>query len=106
MAPIDTDDVPTLREMARTLRDFRDEFRNQMSMMVRKDVHAMEHQGHAVEHQGIADKCKVLDDRILKLESARESDDKTRATTRNQYYLSLFGTALSLVVALVVAAVK
>ena|SRR5687768_8816826 len=99
MAPIDTDDVPTLREMARTLRDFRDEFRNQMSMMVRKDV-------HAVEHQGIADKCKILEDRLMKVESGRESDDKTRATTRNQYYLSLFGTALSLVVALVVAAVK
>jgi hypothetical protein len=99
MAPYEDDDVPTLREMSRILRDFRDEFRVQMSMMVRKDV-------HAVEHVALGDKCKTMEDRLIKLESARDADDKNRTTTRNQFYLSLFGTGLSLVVALIVATVK
>jgi hypothetical protein len=92
MPPIDSDDVPTLREVSRTLRDFRDEFRLQMGMMVRKDVHTVEHQG--------------LETRLARLENERETDKKDRSAMRNQYYFSVVGAALSLVVALVVAAVK
>lgn len=92
MAPYEDDDVPTLREMARTLRDFRDEFRNQMGMMVRKDVHAVEHEN--------------LMSRVVRIETAQVEQEKIRTATRNQYYLSLFGTGLSLAVALIVAAVK
>src|SRR5687767_5508812 len=92
MPPIDSDDVPTLREVSRTLRDFRDEFRLQVGMMVRKDVHAVEHQG--------------LETRLARLENERETDKKDRSAMRNQYYFSVVGAALSLVVALVVAAVK
>jgi hypothetical protein len=99
MAPYDDDDAPTLRELSRILRDFRDEFRVQMSMMVRKDV-------HAVEHTAMAEKCKVMEDRLLKLEASRDGDEKSKASTRNQMLLSVVAAALSLVVALIVAAVK
>lgn len=99
VAPYEDDDVPTLREVSRTLRDFRDEFRSQMGMMVRKDV-------HAVEHSALAEKCKVMEDRLVKLESARDADEKLKTTNRNQYYLGLFVAGLSMVVALVTAAVK
>jgi len=90
--PIESDDVPTLRELARTLADFRDEFRTQMGQVVRKDVHTVEH-GH-------------LNDRVLRLESQRLEDEKTKAANRNAVYLSVLGAALSLVVAIVVAVVK
>lgn len=99
MAPYEDDDVPTLREMSRILRDFRDEFRVQMSMMVRKDV-------HAVEHTAMAEKCKVMEDRLLKLESARDGDEKGKASTRNQMLLAVVAAGLSLVVGIVVAVVK
>lgn len=92
MPPYDDDDVPTLREVSRTLRDFRDEFRLQMGMMVRKDVHTVEHQG--------------IETRVGRLETSQENDKKDRAAMRNQYYFSVVGAALSLTVALVVAAVK
>ena len=90
--PIDSDDVPTLREVSRVLRDFRDEFRTQMGMMVRKDVHGVEHQ--------------ALETRLGRLEAMYEADKKERATTRNQYYVALVTAGLSLVVTLIVAAVK
>lgn len=99
MAPYDDDDVPTLREVSRTLRDFRDEFRLQMGMMVRKDV-------HAVEHSAMETRCQALEARLGRMEGERDGDKKDRTTIRNQYYFSVVGAVLSLVVALVVAAVK
>lgn len=92
-------DVPTLRELARTLSDFREEFRTQMGQMVRKDV-------HVVEHEAMAAKCANLSDRITRLESMRGEDDKGKASSRNQVYLSLWGAGLSLIVAFVVAVMK
>lgn len=94
-----SDDVPTLRELARTLADFREEFRTQMGQMVRKDV-------HAVEHDAMAVKCQVLNDRIARLEAQRLEDEKVKTSNRNAVYLSILGAGLSLVVAIVVAVVK
>lgn len=100
MAPYEgNDDVPTLRELARTLADFREEFRTQMGNMVRKDV-------HAVEHESLGTKCLALSDRVNRLESMRTEDEKVKTSNRNQMYLSLFTAGLSLVVAFVVAVVK
>lgn len=92
MAPYEDDDVPTLKEVSRTLRDFRDEFRLQMGMMVRKDVHTVEHE--------------ALLTRLGRLEAGRENDEKTRATTRNQFYLALFVGGLGLVSTIVMSMVK
>lgn len=94
-----SDDVPTLRELARTLADFREEFRTQMGQMVRKDV-------HAVEHDAMGVKCQVLSDRIQRLEAMRLEDEKTKTSNRNSMYLSVLGAGLSLVVAIIVAVVK
>lgn len=99
MPAYDDDDVPTLREVSRTLRDFRDEFRLQMGMMVRKDV-------HAVEHSALDIRSQTIESRLSRMESERDGDKKDRTTIRNQYYFSVVGAVLSLVVALVVAAVK
>lgn len=100
VAPYESnDDVPTLRELARTLADFRDEFRVQMTQVVRKDV-------HTVEHESLGAKCQVMSDRIARLEAMRLDDDKMKVSNRNQVYLSILGAGLSLVVAIVVAVVK
>lgn len=99
MAPYDDDDVPTLREVSRTLRDFRDEFRLQMSAMVRKDVHVVEHQNLDVRHG-------VIESRITRLEVDRDNDRKDKTTVRNQFYFSVVAAALSLVVGIVLMVVK
>lgn len=99
MPPYEDDDTPTLRELARILRDFRDEFRLQTSLMVRKDV-------HAGEHQAMDYRYSTLEARLARMEAERETDKKDRTTIRNQYYFSVVGAVLSMVVALVVAAVK
>lgn len=99
MPPFEDEDTPTLREISRTVRDFRDEFRLQMGMMVRKDV-------HAVEHSAMELRCQNIESRMARMEGERDGDKKDRTTIRNQYYFSVVGAVLSLVVALVVAAVK
>lgn len=88
----DVDDVPTLREVSRTLRDFRDEFRIQMGMMVRKDVHAVEHE--------------ALLTRLARLEADRESEVKEQGANRNRFYFAILGAGLSLLTSIILVAVK
>lgn len=92
MAPYEDDDVPTLREMSRILREIREDLRQQANMSVRKDVHGEVHE--------------ALNVRVARMENTLDAQDKQRSTLRNQYYFSVVGAVLSLVVALVVAAVK
>ncbi len=79
---------PRLREVSRTLRDFRDEFRLQMSAMVRKDVHVVEHQNLDARHT-------VVEGRVSRLEVDRDNDRKDKTTVRNQFYFSVVAAALS-----------
>jgi hypothetical protein len=92
MPPFEDDDIPTMRELHRTLRDFRDEFRGFANLVVRKDVHEVEH--------------KTVDTRLSRLEIGREEDRKERAAVRNQFYFSVLGAGLSLMVALLTAWAK
>lgn len=92
MPPIDEDDTPTLREVARIVRDFREEFRLQMGLMVRRDVHAVEHE--------------ALNIRVARLEAERDTAVKEAAQRRNQYLLAVFAAGLSLAATIVVAWVK
>lgn len=92
MPGTDADDVPTLREVSRTLRDFRDEFRIQMGMMVRKDVHAVEHE--------------ALLTRLSRLEADRETEKKEQGANRNRFYFAILGAGLSLLTSIILVAVK
>ena len=67
MVPAGDDDM-SLREIARTLSDFRNEFRNQISQLVRTDVYRAEQ---------AADRA-----RIAVLEKAAERDESDRAAER------------------------
>jgi hypothetical protein len=51
-------------------------------------------------------RCQTMEARMARMEGERDGDKKDRTTIRNQYYFSVVGAVLSLVVALVVAAVK
>lgn len=92
MPPFEDDDIPTLRELARVMRDFREEFRLLMNSMVRKDVHAVEHE--------------ALNIRVARLEAERDAAVKEAAQRRNQYLLAVFAAGLSLAATIVVAWVK
>lgn len=97
--PLEVDDVPTIKELFRTVMDFREEWRADKAQMVRKDV-------HAVEHEGLVARINRLETDLRKVETLLENREKERTTLRNQYYFSVVGAILSLVVALVVAVVK
>lgn len=97
--PLEVDDTPTVKELFRTMVDFREEWRADKAQMVRKDV-------HQVEHESLVARLSRAESDVKRLESQTEARDKERTTLRNQYYFSVVGAVLSLVVALVVAAVK
>lgn len=97
--PMEVDDVPTIKELFRTVMDFREEWRADKAQMVRKDV-------HAVEHEALLARLGRVESDLKKVETLLENREKERTTLRNQYYFSVVGAILSLVVALVVAVVK
>lgn len=97
--PIEVDDTPTIKELFRNLMDFREEWRLDKSQMVRKDV-------HQVEHESLLARLARAEADLKRLEGQTEARDKERTTLRNQYYFSVVGAALALVVGLVLAVVK
>jgi hypothetical protein len=84
------DDDMSLREIARTLADFRNEFRNQISQLVRTDVYRAEQ---------AADRS-----RIAALEKGAEREESDRSQDRRLVYGSFITAALSLVGSLLFAA--
>lgn len=106
MPAVEVDDIPTIKELFRTLMDFREEWRADKSLMVRKDV-------HTVEHDALIARLGRQDTEIARLEASIKeiklelaAKEKERTTIRNQYYFSVVGAVLSFVVAIVVAVVK
>lgn len=81
------DDDMSLREIARTLADFRNEFRSQLSQLVRADVYRAE--------------LGAVVARVAALEKAIERDETERAASRRQLTGAVIMAAASLVAALV-----
>lgn len=65
-----TDDDMSLREIGRTLSDFRQEFRSQVAQLVRTDVYRAEQ---------TADRARIA---VLEKDAEREEADRTAARTR------------------------
>jgi hypothetical protein len=77
MPGYDDSDTPRLAEIARTLSDFRQEFRNSLQDMVRKDVYQVS--------------SAALEARIVMLETKlRDADTQTKSKSN-----LLYGTALA-----------
>jgi len=85
------DDDMSLREIARTLADFRFEFRNQIGQLVRADVYRAE-QAAAIA-------------RIAALEKGAEREESERASTRRLLLGALITAAASVVTSLMLAAI-
>jgi hypothetical protein len=84
MPAYDDADTPRLAEIARTLKDFRDEWRQGVQELVRKDV-------YAVHINALEAKIASLDTKISALENGNKEADqlsKSRLTL-------LYGTALA-----------
>ena len=90
MMPSPDDDM-SLREISRTLSDFRQEFRSQVAQLVRADVYRAEQ---------AADRA-----RLAALEKAVERDETDRTANRRQITGAVIMAAASLLVALVLAAI-
>lgn len=86
------DDDMSLREIARTLADFRQEFRAQVAQLVRADVYRAEQ---------AADRS-----RIAALEKNDERDETDRAANRRLIYGAFITAALSFVGSLLLVALK
>lgn len=82
------DDVPRLAEIARTLADFRSEFREAVSGMVRRDVYIAEMRTLEVKIEGLVQEAKRLERDIYeetkRLDAEIERDRGERRTIRNQ----------------------
>lgn len=86
--PAGDDDTPRLAEIARTLADFRAEFRSAISDMLRKDVYQSDRQG--------------LQMQIDAIKSDVEKDRTDRKTIRNLGLGAIFTALVSLVMTLLV----
>lgn len=102
------DDVPRLAEIARTLSDFRSEFRDAVSGMVRRDVYIAEMRTLEVKIEGLVQECKRLERDLVeetkRLDTEIERDRGERRTIRNQI-VGVGLTALLSIVLLVLQAV-
>jgi hypothetical protein len=85
-----TDDDMSLREIARTLADFRQEFRSQVAQLVRADVYRAE--------------LGAVVARIAAIEKAAERDESERSASRRLVYGAFLAAALSFVGSLLMVA--
>ena len=94
--PAYDDDLPTMREMYRTLCDFRDEWRTEKQTLVRKDV-------HSVEHENLIARIAAVE---ASFQSSRAEQAAARVALKNQFYGMWFAVAGAVMTALIVAWVK
>lgn len=91
MVPLPDDDM-SLREIARTLADFRAEFRAQVTQLLRTDVYRAEQ--------------AAMDIRVTGLEKDRDTAELNAATNRRLALGAVFSAVATLVTALLLIALK
>lgn len=69
------DEAPRLAEINRAIQDFRNEFREAVKSMVRRDVYDANMQMLQLQHN-------TLDAKVIALERQRDDDEKERRSTR------------------------
>jgi uncharacterized protein YgfB (UPF0149 family) len=91
MMPLPDDDM-SLREIARTLADFRQEFRSQLGLLMRTDVYRAEQ--------------AVLTNRLAQLEKDHENEEADRRTTRKLALGAVLTCIGTVIAALLLVALK
>lgn len=108
--PETPDDVPRLAEIARTLSDFRSEFRDAVSGMVRRDVYIAEMRTLEVKIEGLFQENKRLERDIIeetkRLDTEIERDRGERRSIRNQIIGVGLTAALSIILLILQAVVR
>lgn len=94
--PVHDEDIPRLAEIARTLTDFRAEFRNAMTEVVRKDVYS----AHMASMQLQLD---TLREEIRRILEERNSD---RRETRKAFITAGLSVAVAVIMLIVQFAIK
>lgn len=93
-APAYDDDMPTNREMYRTLCDFREEWRIQMTAFVRRDV-------YAAEQEAIVRRVTIVE-QTMAADKAEQAKD--RAALKTQFNGMWFSIAAAVAAAAFIAA--
>lgn len=100
------DDAFTLAEIARTLKDFRLEFRNFSVDVVRKDVYTAHLSNIQMQMDALARDNKRLADEVergdRRLSETMERDRQEKANDRREVRKAVWSAGLSLMVAIVV----
>lgn len=103
--PMHEDDVPKLAEISRTLSDFRSEFREAVSKMVRSDVYHADLRTIEVRLSNLTQDNQRLDaqhkQEITRLNEVLKEERSDRRTLRNIALGSLFSAIVAIVTALV-----
>lgn len=97
--PDNQDDTPRLVEIARTLSDFRNEFRDAMNGMVRKDVYAS-------DTRTIEAKIDTVISENKRLNAELEKERGIRQNTNSRYTFGLFVAGLSLLGTIITLVMK
>jgi hypothetical protein len=100
--PTFDEDIPRLAEIARTLSDFRMEFRNFSTEVVRKDVYGAHMASIQLQMDALGRDNKRLSDELDKEREERQKDRHDRETDRRSFRNVGVGAALSAVVAIIV----
>lgn len=103
MPGFDGDDVPRLAEIARTISDFRAEFRSAISDMVRKDVYTAHMASVQLQMDSLKQEIKRLDLELEKDQSDRVSD---RRSLRNVTVGAILSTVVAIIVLILEVLVK
>lgn len=88
--PVYEDDGPKLAEIARTLSDFRHEFRDAVSKMVRADVYVADMRTMEVRMSTVAQE-------IMRLDKQQQDDRADRRSLRNITLTALVGVLVSMI---------
>lgn len=96
--PLD-DDAPRLSEIARTIADFRSEFRDAIGNMVRRDVYDAHRQTTEV-------KITAIEAELRRTQADAEKDQAARATMKNIMIGALLSGIVSLTVSIILVVVQ
>jgi hypothetical protein len=110
MTPIHEDDVPKLAEISRTLSDFRAEFREAVSKMVRSDVYLADLRTIEVRLTSLGQENernnKQAEVRISGVEARLAEERGDRRTLRNMMLGSIITGLISIIIAISSALLK
>lgn len=105
-----TDDVPRLAEIARSLQDFRSEFRTWKSGVVSKDVYEANMRTIETRIEAVTQENRRLNMELEKERTERarqlEKEQTERRTSNGKILFAMLGAALSLLVGFVQVVAK